>query len=184
MLVAGAIGGLVLVQIFSAGGDGPPRGLRTAPYMLTAEDLAAAGDGQYLRSNPPVDLVNVERAARASLGQIPLPADRDIASWQRPDTGEQVTQVVLLFDDPAAAARLDELALRLLPGAFGLHPQPADLAGALDARSWTGPGYRALTFRQGGVAVFIGSSADDPVATRRFAEAVLRRMSATQPAAR
>lgn len=172
----------MLAQVFSAGSGGPTRGLRTAPYMLTAADLGEVGGANYVRTNPPVDLANAERVARASLGQIPLPADRDIASWQRRDTGEQVTQVVLLYDDPAAAARLDALALRLLPGAFGLNPQSVDLPGAVDARSWTSPGYRALSFRRDGVAVFVGSSADDPVATRRLAEAVLRRLPISEPA--
>ena len=181
LLAGGAIGGLLLAQLFSGGTSGPPYGLRTAPFMLNARDLAWDDGGTWVRTNPPVDLANVERLARASLGQIPVPADRDIATWQRSDTGEQVTQVVLLFDDPSAAARLDALAVRMLPGAFGLQPQPVDLPGASDARAWAAPGYHALSFRRDGAAVFVGSSSDDPVAARRLAAAVLRRLPTTTP---
>jgi hypothetical protein len=169
-LIGGLAAGAVLLILLSGGG-GPAPGTRALPFLLAPADL---GD-DYSPTSPPVDLGNVERLARASLGAVPLPADKAIASWRRPDTGEQVTQAVLVYDDPAAASRLDALAVSALPGAFGLAPAPLSLPGAEDARTWTSPGYHAITFRRGGVAYFVGTSASDPVEARRLAEALLRR---------
>jgi len=178
VLGLGALG-LVVAQILA----GPDRstGVRTAPFMLQAADLAAAGGDPgagYVRANPPVSLAAIESAARASLGQIPLPADRDLATWQRAGSGDQTTQVVLVYDDPAQAVRLDQLAVSALPGAFGLEPAPVDLPGAQDARLWQAEGYRAITFRQGGVAVFLGTTdTADPDLVYRLAQATLDRLS-------
>ncbi len=142
-----------------------------------------AATAHYLRISPPVDLAAAERLARASFGQIPLPAARDIATWRRADSGHEITEVVLLYDDPAQAARLDAVAVSMLPNALGLQPEPADLPGAQDARLWRADSYQAATFRLGGVAVLIGTTdTSDPDGARRVAEAALARAVAAATA--
>jgi hypothetical protein len=146
--------------------------------------VAAATGTTYVRANPPVDLADAERVARASFGQIPLPAGRAIATWQHPETGRQVTQVVLQYDDPAQTARLDGVAMTMLPGTFGLQPEPIDLPGAQDARLWRSANYQALTFRHAGFAVFVGTTdtADPDVLARLARRAVARLATGTAAA--
>jgi len=171
----------VLAQ--TLGGGGPASNDRATSYLLTAAELPDAGTARYLRGSPPVDLGAAERLARASFGQIPVPEARDIATWRRSDTGHEVSEVVLVYDDPAQAARLDALAVSMLPGAIGLQPTPIELAGAQDARLWRADNYQAVTFRRDGVAVFIGTTETaDTDAARRLAEAALTRVLGTEVA--
>lgn len=178
---AGALG-LLLAQVLSGGS--PAVENRAAAYLLAAAELPDAATARHLRSSPPVDLDAAERLARASFGQIPVPAAREMITWRRASSGHEITQVVLLYEDPSQAARLDELAVAMLPGTLGLQPQPLDLPGAQDARLWRAENYQAATFRLGGVAVLVGTTdLGDPAGARRLAAAALRRASLASTAA-
>lgn len=179
-LLAAVGASLALVGTAVLGGGGGPNldGVAQAG-LLQPVDLADAAGGGHVRTNPPVDLATAERVARASFGQIPLPAGRAIASWQRPDTGHQVTQVILHYPDPDQAAQLDAVAVRMLPNVVGLHPEAVDLPGAQDARLWRADNYRALTFRQGGDAVLLGTTdTADPDVLARLAALAMARLAA------
>jgi hypothetical protein len=137
-------------------------GERVRPYMLEPSDLASVSGAPveaYRRTNPPLDLEQAERTASGvTVGRVPLPDDRHIVTYRRVGTGEEITQIVLLYDDPSRAEVLDSLAGSMVPGWIGLASEPFAMPGAQDSRLWTAEGYRAVSFRHGGVAVFLGSS--------------------------
>ncbi len=182
VLVAGA---LALGQLFGGGGGGRPgvSGDRVASYLLDPRDLAAAEGAPetiFQRTNPPLDPAQVERTASSlTLGRVPLPDDRGVSTFRRADTGEEITQVVLLYDDPAAAEDLDELGAALVAGAFGLESQAIALPGAEGARSWTAEDYRAVSFRRGGAVVFVGTTGTGDV--MQLATHILARIQAQPP---
>lgn len=190
LLIVLAVAALALGQLFSPTGERPGvTGARVAPYLLGPQALAgvaAAPAGAYRQTSPPVDLPQAERlAAQVGLGQVPLPDDREIVTYRRTDTGDEVTQLVLLYDDPSAAERLDGLAATKLAGLVGLQSEETALAGAQDARAWRAESYRAVSFRRGGVAVFVGMTTRDPRAGHggvlQLAAAVLARIQAQPP---
>jgi len=166
------------------GGKAAPGDARAAALALTGADLAPAGETAAVRHiSPPVDVAAVERGARAaSLGRLPLPDSRHVAAFERADTGEQITQAVLVYDDEEQAATMERLAAPLLGSAFGLTEEPFDLPGAQDARSWWGPSHRVAAFRVGGVVTVVATTAADPARLRRLAEAARDKALAAAPA--
>jgi hypothetical protein len=124
-----------------------------------AHALGGAPD-DYLRSSPPVDLETIEHAAAAaSAGRIPMPTGRHMATYRDRATDATVTEAVLVYKDPAAAAGLDAVAAPLLGSTFGLMSEPIDLPGAADARLWRRSDYLAVTFRVGGLVGLVGTTA-------------------------
>ncbi len=162
-----------------------------APALLTREDLAAVLGGEaasYRRVPPPIDLAEAERqAGRLPFGAVPLPDQRLLITWRGPQGRVEVTQGVLYYRDPAAAARLQGMAATLLRHAFDLAATPLDLAGADGSQAWSAPGYEAVGFRRGGRLVFVGvaAAAPDrvPVALAARAMARLEALEAAETAA-
>lgn len=179
LLVLGglALGILALGVLGGGSGSSDPR---AAALLLSEAELDAvlgsfSDDAGFLRTSPPVDLDAAERLARtASLGRLPLPQSRAVTSHRSRDGhNEEVTQVVLVYDDPAQAEALVTSAAPLLESTLGLEPSPLALEGASDAWAWSAPGYRAASFRQGGLVVLVGSTrADAPSRALRWAEAI------------
>lgn len=177
LLVLGglALGILALGVLGGGSGSADPR---AAALLLSEAELDAVlggGSEGFMRTSPPVDLDAAERLARtASLGRLPLPQSRAVTSHRSRDGhNEEVTQVVLVYDDPAQAEALVTSAAPLLESTLGLEPSPLALEGASDARAWSAPGYRAASFRQGGLVVLVGSTrADAPSRALRWAEAI------------
>jgi len=171
------------------GGEaGDPRRAGAAPFMLTADALAAASSvdrGVFRHTNPPIDMRLAERTAQgALLGRVGLPDARDLSSFHRADTGETITHAVLIYEDPAQAAALVAGAGPLLESTFRFASQAIALDGTEDARLWTADHYRAISFRQGGVVTLVGTNrADAADDVQRLAEAA-RDRAAAQMAAR
>jgi hypothetical protein len=165
-------------------GDGSGGDARAPRMSLQPSDLAAAHpsgerrEADFRAVAPPVDIHNVEGAARAaSMGQIELPASRSLNSWRDELSGEQISDAVLVFDDPQAAAGIDAMAAPLLSKAFQLISEPLALEGVEDGRLWSASAYAAVSFRIGGVLTFVGSDrADDPDHLLRLAEAARDRI--------
>jgi hypothetical protein len=172
-LVAAAFA--VALLVLPDGEGARPTGDRARPFMVSAEQLAMSfgtDQGAIVAASVPIDVGAVERGAQNfPFVDVPMPADRLVQSWSRRDTGQVITQAVLVYDDPAEAARLNELADRLLPAAFGLTSRPATVAGAETARSWSGPGYQGVSFVKENVVVFVGADGSDVTAVHRLAEA-------------
>lgn len=169
------------------GGESPSRGVdeRAAPYVLQREDLAAAVGGApdaFVQTSPPIDVAQAERAVRGiSAGHIPLPDARSVISYRQRDSGSETTSVVLIYDDPTKAQSVDRLAIPLLRNAFDLQPSPLTMEGVEDARLWTAPNYRAVSFRRGGVVAFVGTTATaDPRLVERLAELARDRIRAQE----
>lgn len=187
---------IVLVASFAAlrwmtdrGGEGSPTGARVSRYLAGPPELASSlgvPQAVFAKTNPPVDLDQLERSARSlTLDRVPLPDDHAIATYRRADTDAEITQVALIYDDQAAVERLDGLASSLLAGAFHLQTRPIRIEGAQDARLWWSEEYLALSFRRGGVAVFVGNTdvgAEEEL--RALAQTTLERIAASpQPTA-
>lgn len=181
VLAIAIIGLLVLDRLwdsqpFSAGQDE-----RAEAVALRAEDIAAAVGGapeDVVRTSPPVDVALAERTVRGlTAGRAPLPDARSVSTYRERGAGREITSVVLVYDDPARVQGLDRLAIPLLKSTFGLEPAAVDVAGAEDARLWTSPAYQAISFRHGGVVVFVGATgAEDAQLVRRLAERALERL--------
>jgi hypothetical protein len=155
-----------------AKGPGPaPKDDRAAAMTLDERDLASGGASSALRrTNPPVDVASVERAARAAtLNRVTLPDSRQVATFERVDTSEQITHAVLVYDDAATAAELDRLASPLLSSALGLTEGALELEDTQDARRWAGGGYQVATFRIGGVVMVVATTSIDPAELERLA---------------
>ncbi len=179
---------VVLLVAVSAGrcggGDGRGGDARAPRMSLQAGDLAAVHptgerrEADFRPIAPPVDINNVERAARtASMGQIEMPSSRSLKTWYDERSGEQISQAVLVFDDPEAAADIEPLAGPLLSNAFQLIGEPWSLDGVSDGMLWTASGYAAVSFRMGGVLTFVGTGhADDPDHLRSLGEAARDRI--------
>lgn len=164
-LIVGAFLALAVawLAVRSTGGGTTPRDERAAGLALEAEELAPDDPAAIRPANPPVDVAALERGLNAAtLGRAPLPESRQVRTYVRSDTGEEVTQAVLLYDDPSRAASLDRLAAPLLGSAFGLESTPLDLPGTEDARRWTGQGYQVATFRLGGAVMVVATTAAEP----------------------
>lgn len=176
LVLAGLALGILALGVLGGGsGSADPR---AAALLLSEAELGAVlggGSEGFMRTSPPVDLDAAERLARtASLGRLPLPQSRAVTSHRSRDGhNEEVTQVVLVYDDPAQAEALVASAAPLLESTLGLAASPLALEGASDARAWSAPGYRAASFRQGGLVVLVGSTrADAPSRALRWAEAI------------
>lgn len=171
-LVVGALLALALawLAVRPTGQGTGPRDERAARLALEAEDVAPLDPAAIRPANPPVDVAALERGFRAAtLGRAPLPESRQLQTYVRSDTGEEVTHAVLLYDDPSQAASLDRLAAPLLGSAFGLESAPLDLAGAEDSRRWTGQGYQVATFRVGGAVMVVATTAAEPARLEELA---------------
>jgi hypothetical protein len=176
--------GLFAAGVAAYGALGPTNeragitGERSRPLMLSREALAAelgAPAESVVQSSPPVDVNAIERgAAHLPVGEVPLPDDRLVQSWMRRDTGQVITQAVLVYDDATRAERLSGLAERLLPAAFSLSARPTTVVGGEEALAWSGPGYEAVSFRRGGYVVFVGMDGADVSGVHRLAEAIAR----------
>jgi hypothetical protein len=176
MFVAAGLVVLVVLSLVMSGGDGPSSSdTRAAGLALSPADLAGVvggSAGDFLQTAPPVDVNTLERAARtATLGKIPFPDSRHLASYRRTTTRTDVTEAVLVYDDPANAAALDAAAAPLLGSTFGLMSEPITLDGAEDARRWSSSAYQAVTFRVDGSIGFVGTTdTSDPDQVIRLAE--------------
>lgn len=186
VLVVLVAGGLLAVSLArGCDGDGAT-GQRVSGYVLSGPELGrvlGVSATALRRTNPPVDIGQVERSARSlTMGQVPLPDDRSMATVRRSDTGHEITQLVMLYDDAAALEGLDELAASLVGGAFHLESEPVALADAVDARRWWAASFRALSFRKGKLAVFLGTSdeaGEDDL--RAIAATIIARIEAHPP---
>jgi hypothetical protein len=162
----------------------PPAGpadSRALSLTLTHEDLSAVDPSADFRSSlPPIDLGQAERMAQgATLGRLALPDSRAVQTWREAKTGEEITSAVLLYDDPAGAATLAEMAAPLLGSAFGLQVEPLEMAGVDDAQRLVSAQYQAISLRREGLLVLVGTSrADDPERILRLAERALARVDA------
>ncbi len=187
IVVAIALGMMGLAWLLN-GQSEDPKVERAAPFVLTVDDLAtAAGSAPdaFGRTNPPVDVGLAERAAQgASLGRFSLPDARQVATYRRHQTGEEVTSVALLYDDPEQATGLGAAIAPLLSSTFQLDSAEIAIDGVDDARSWTSSRYHAISFRQGGVVSFVGTTrTDDPEGLLRLAETARDRVAAAQASA-
>ena len=156
--------GIAAVVLLFGGGDAGEADNRAATLALTEPELAAVSGADDLRRvNPPLDLGMVERTAKAAtLGQVPLPESRHMNSYKNVDTGEEINEAVLVYDDIEAAASLDGIAAPLLGSALGLQSEPLEIPETQDARRWTGAGVQAATFRVGGVVLVVSTTSADP----------------------
>jgi hypothetical protein len=143
---------------------------------------ATGAVGDLVRVSPPIDLAMAERMANAaSLGRIPMPDSRDLASYRRVSSGEEISHAVLVYDDESEAAQLDSLAAPLLASALGLEGRALDLAGTQDARLWSGHGYQVVTFRNGGIVQLVATTSSEPAAAVALAEEARDRALALGP---
>lgn len=162
----------------------PPAGTadsRALSLTLTYDDLRAVDPGADFQSSlPPIDLGQAERMAQgASLGRLALPNSRAVQTWREARTGEEITSAVLLYDDPAGAIALEEMAAPLLGSAFGLQVEPLELAGAPDGQRLVSAQYQAISLRREGLLILVGTTrADDPDRILRLAERALARADA------
>jgi hypothetical protein len=185
-----ALGTMGLAWLLN-GQSGNPRDARVEPYVLTAAELAAAAGGApvgpdaFQRTNPPIDIGMAERAAQgAAFGRFSLPDARAVATYRHASSGDEITSVALIYDDPAEAVGLDAKLAPLLSSALGLASETITLEGTADARRWTAPRYQAISFRQGGVVSFVGTDKpEDPAHLLRLAEAARERVAARLAAA-
>jgi hypothetical protein len=175
-----AVGAGVYVALTSGAdrtgtGPNPAAGVALGPVEMAGATGGGAADFQ--RTNPPVDIGLVERAARgATLGRVPMPDSREVVTYHDRATGADVTQAVILYDDTAKAADLVALAAPLLSSSFGLQSTDVTIEGATDAQRWTAESYQAVTFRVDGVIVLVGSNdAGDEEVVMRMAEALVGR---------
>lgn len=171
-------------------GGGPAGGGRTGAYLLEPADLAGAsgtqsGPDDFVRTSPPVDLDLVERSARSlSMGQATMPESRAITTYRERATGFETTQVVLVYADPTKARSVQDMAETLLPRTFGLQPETLAMDGVDDARVWSAGGYSAVSFRRGGVVVFVGTTdTRDPEVIQRLGNAAKLKLEAAIAAA-
>lgn len=180
--------GLVALAVVTALVPAAPPGgygARVAGYALTADDLARVDGGAVAwRSGPgPVDFGRVFAAARALPG-VAAPDDRQAIAFSAPDGRADVFQVTVLYDDEAAAAALMASdAVGALSRAFGLTSAPTVLDGTTDVRRWTAADVAALSFRQGGVVVFIGTRGAGAPTVDALAARVRDRVAAAPPTA-
>lgn len=179
--------GLVVLAVVTALVPASPPGgygARVAGYALTADDLALVDGGEVAwRSGPgPVDFGRVFAAARALPG-VAAPDDRQAVAFTAPDGRADVFQVTVLYDDEAAAAALMASdAVDALSRAFGLTSAPTVLDGATDVRRWTAADVAALSFRRGGVVVFVGTRGVGAPTVDALAARVRDRVAAAPPA--
>lgn len=187
--LAGAIALVALVAALSSGGQSGGYGERAGRYALTAADLDAAGaipsaDGgprRWIADAGPVDFGQVFAVA-AKLPGVGAPDDRHAAAFRAAD-GSEVFQVTALYDDPARAQDLvQSSAVGMLSSTFGLSSAPADVAGAADARRWSGSGFEGLSFRVDGAVVFVGARGPGAPAAAALAAVVRDRLAAAPPA--
>ena len=169
----------------SGGGSEADRAL--AGYMLAPADLAQSAQGQpkadaFTRTSPPIDVNLAQQTVRAmTAGQAPLPDEKALATFREDATGFETTQAVLVYDDPQRAQSLGALAEDLLPRTLGLTSEPLTLAGVEDGRLWTRSGYRAISFRNGGTVVFVGTKdTRDPSWVTRLAEIARERLKVVE----
>lgn len=182
-------GGALLVLALGwwlAGGDGggETRGARAGVWALDAEAVAAAAGGRWQRTSP---RVNVTLAERIGAAVLDMPDDWHLQSWRNADTGAELSQLTLLYDEPARAAALAEGPVTgLLAQHLGLWPETwagaATPEGADEALRWHAEqGWTAVSLRRGGVIVLLATAGPDAPAPEAFAGPVLADLRAGPP---
>lgn len=174
------------LSLVIGGGDGSGTDRRAATAAMDPADIAAAVGSQpegMVRVNPPIDVEAIIRAARAlPMVDVPMPDSQHVESFRSSDSGQEITQAFLWYDDDADAAKLDGLAAKYLASALGLDTAPTTIDGVTDARRWTGQGYEALSFRSDGVFVLVAATTtDDEGAAERLAAGARDKVAAVRP---
>lgn|GEM_PF-3121558 len=172
--------------VLSRGGGTRQTDRRAATVALPPAEIAQAVGGdpdRLVRVNPPIDIDAIESAARnMPFLDVPMPDSRYIESFRRTDTGQEITQAFLLYDNEEDAARVDALANQYLASALGLSTEPIDLPGTEEARVWRGKGYEAVSFRLDGVFALVATTeTGDPDSVMRLAERARQQAAEARP---